>query len=297
MKILFLSQGNYPEYQGDLLFLGLRALLGADVVDVPKINILYEETFRNNPESKRTIGWGNGFTVYGLLPSLDVDRSDIQEKIKNRFFDLIIFGCSYRSKPLLMFILQYYPKKNIVFIDGDDAPTLEKELIFRGFYFKRELTQTTPGVFPISFAAPSSIILDHVPTQKSRIFSICDPRDRSTYIYKDETSYYQGYQESLFGVTTQKGGWDALRHYEILANGCVPDFHNIQECPLLTCWNLPKYELIIAQKMAAQCRNKKQPPNLDQYAELANMLLTYTKENLSDLSLAKYVLDTVRAHQ
>ena len=297
MKILYLSQGNYPEYQGDLLFLGLRTLLGADVVDVPKINILYEETFLKNPASKRKIGWGNGFTVYGLLPSLKVDRSDIPQKIKNQFFDLIIFGCSYRTKPLLTLILQYYPRKKIVFIDGDDAPTIEKELVFRGFYFKRELTQTTHGVFPISFAAPSSIILDEVPQQKSRIFSICDPRDRKTYIYKDEKSYYQGYQESLFGVTTQKGGWDALRHYEILANGCVPDFHNIQACPLLTCWNLPKYELIIAEKMAALCRTKKQSPNLDQYTEIVHMLLTYTKRNLSDVSLAKYVLDTVQTHQ
>ena len=297
MKILYLSQGTYPEYQGDLLFLGLRKLLGESVVDAPKISILYEETFRDNPESKRKIGWGNGFTVYGLLPSLEVDRSDIPQKIRTRFFDLIIYGCSYRSKPLLSLVLRHYPKNKIVFIDGDDANTIEKELVFRGIYFKRELAQTTHRVFPIAFAAPDSIIVQQVPEQKTRLFSICDPRDRSTYIYKDEESYYQGYQEALFGVTTQKGGWDALRHYEILANGCVPDFHNIEHCPLLTCWNLPKFELLIAQKMARTCREKQKTPNMNQYAELANMLLEYTQKNLSDVELAKYVLDTVRRHQ
>ena len=297
MNILYLSQGNYPEYQGDLLFLGLRKLLGSSVVDAPKIGILYEETFRENPASKRKIGWGNGFTVYGLLPSLEVDRSDIPQKIKNQFFDLIIYGCSYRTKPLLSLVLRYYPRNKIVFINGDDAPTIEKELVFRGMYFKRELMQTTHGVFPIAFAAPDSIILKNVPQQKTRLFSICDPRDRSTYIYKDEEGYYHGYQEALFGVTTKKGGWDALRHYEILANGCVPDFHNIENCPLLTCWNLPKFELLIAQKMAKKCRETQKMPNMKQYTELANMLLEYTQKNLSDVALAKYVLDTVRKNQ
>ena len=44
MNILYLSQGNYPGIQGDLLFLGLRKAAGSSVVDAPKINILYEET-------------------------------------------------------------------------------------------------------------------------------------------------------------------------------------------------------------------------------------------------------------
>jgi len=239
-----------------------------------------------------------GKWIYGLwASSVFGDRSDIPQKIQNQFFDLIIYGCSYRTKPLLSLVLRYYPSNKIVFIDGDDASTIEKEIVFRGMYFKRELEQTTRGVFPIAFAAPDSIILDEVPPQKTRIFSICDPRDRSTYIYKDEVSYYKGYQEALFGVTTKKGGWDALRHYEILANGCIPDFHNIENCPLLTCWNLPKYELLIGQRIAFQCRKKKKTPNMDQYTELSHMLLMYTQKNLSDVALAKYVIDTVRKNQ
>lgn len=297
MKILYLSHGSYPDYQGDLLFLGLRALFGSEVVDVPKIGILYEETFAENPSSKRDIGWGGGFTLYGTLPSIHVDRDDIPSKIQHQFYDLIIFGSSYRSKPLLSFILRHYPRNKIVFVDGDDVQTIEKELVFRGFYFKRELAHSTFGVFPISFAAPNFIILPGVPETKTRIFSICDPRDRTTYIYKDEQSYYQGYQEALFGVTTKKAGWDALRHYEILANGCVPDFHDIRNCPLHTCWNLPKYELIQAEKMAAQYRKTQQIPNMDHYTELANMLLEYTRKHLSDIALATYVIDTIKRNQ
>ena len=36
---------------------------------------------------------------------------------------------------------------------------------------------------------------------------------------------------------------------------------------------------------------------MKQYTELANMLLEYTQKKLSDVELAKYVLDTVRKNQ
>ena len=53
-----------------------------------------------------------------------INKCDLQEadpqKIKNQFFDLIIYGCSYRTKPLLSLVLRYYPRNKIVFIDGDD---------------------------------------------------------------------------------------------------------------------------------------------------------------------------------
>jgi hypothetical protein len=29
----------------------------------------------------------------------------------------------------------------------------------------------------------------------------------------------------------KKGGWDCLRHYEIIGNGCMPYFENIEKCP------------------------------------------------------------------
>ena len=81
MNILYLSHGKYPDYQGDILFSGLRKLLGSTVVDLPKIDILYSKTFEEDPQSIRSIGWGKGFTVYGKLPECDVDRSDLKKKI------------------------------------------------------------------------------------------------------------------------------------------------------------------------------------------------------------------------
>ena len=41
-----------------------------------------------------------------------------------------------------------------------------------------------------------------------------------------------------------KGGWDCLRHYEILMNGCIPLFLDIKNCPKDTISTLPKKKLI-----------------------------------------------------
>ncbi|MEC7984749.1 MAG: hypothetical protein VX278_06275 [Myxococcota bacterium] len=294
MKVLYLSYAEYPDYQADSLFLGLRELLGENVVDYPKIKVLYKNTFAGNPDSKKDIGWGMGFTLYGLLDDIEVDRSDIQEKIKNRFFDLVIYGGSYRATPLLLHVLRWYPKEQIVFIDGDDSSKVQKELVFRGIYFKREMHESIPNVYPISFAIPPSCIVDDVPMQKERLFSICDPRDRKTYIYDNQEDYYHGYQEAFFGVTMKKAGWDALRHYEILANGCIPFFIDLQSCPLHTCWNLPKYELTAIKQMALQSKTKRKPPNVQQYVTICSHLLEYTRNHLTTTVLGKHVLDTVK---
>ena len=54
MKILFISQGNLPEYQCDSLFHGLRLLFGDDIVDVNKISYMYKSF---PEEAKKKIIW------------------------------------------------------------------------------------------------------------------------------------------------------------------------------------------------------------------------------------------------
>jgi hypothetical protein len=46
--------------------------------------------------------------------------------------------------------------------------------------------------------------------------------------YNTEEEYYNEYKKSYFAITTKKCGWDCMRHYEILANGCIPYFLNIE---------------------------------------------------------------------
>ena len=56
---------------------------------------------------------------------------------------------------------------------------------------------------------------------------------------KMRKKYYEQYSRSLFATTTRKGGWDCLRHYEILKNNCLPFFPKIEEKPRLTMFNYP----------------------------------------------------------
>ncbi len=60
--------------------------------------------------------------------------------------------------------------------------------------------------------------------EKDQDFASLIPGVLSTYIYDTEEEYFKGYQRAFYAVTCKKAGWDCLRHYEILANGCIPYF-------------------------------------------------------------------------
>jgi len=66
----------------------------------------------------------------------------------------------------------------------------------------------------------------------------------STYAYGTEESYYDMYQTAYFSYTSKKGGWDTLRNYEIISNGSIPFFVDIENCPKHTLWNFPKERAI-----------------------------------------------------
>jgi hypothetical protein len=76
--------------------------------------------------------------------------------------------------------------------------------------------------------------------KKERRVAHSDPRDRSTYVFKTESEYYQDYQFSKYAITTKKAGWDCLRHYEIMGNSCIPLFQDIQHAPRFTMMKFPK---------------------------------------------------------
>ena len=65
-SVLFLH-ANAEDYLADSLLHGLRSLLGADVVDVPRRDSLYAV------EDQSRV-YGRGFTLYGTLPEIDVWR-------------------------------------------------------------------------------------------------------------------------------------------------------------------------------------------------------------------------------
>ncbi len=294
--MLFVSGAGMPDYQCDMLLHGLRELLGTDVVDVQRVWYLYAGDFADGSHDKAAL-YGRGFTMYGLLgDDSAVDRTDIEAKIARRFYDLIIYGSVRRCTDHIDLVLHHYPATSIVFVDGEDDTSVVPTLVGRGLYLKRELLQETPRIKPIHFAIPKQQIAT-TPTAKTRVHAHIDPNDRSTYIYADEAAYYRGYAESFFGLTQKKAGWDCLRHYEIMANGCIPDFRDIESCPIATMVPLPKHEFAAARRDIVD-RGPDfvlTPAGRARWDELWRNIDKVLRERLTTIALARYVLDAVAA--
>ena len=147
---------------------------------------------------------------------------------------------------------------------------------------------------PITFSIPKEkIVFDIVP--KEKIMSSLIPGNLSTYIYNNETDYYDEYRKSYFAITKKKGGWDCLRHYEILANGCIPFFIDIEQCPINTMALCPKDLFIEANKLCSKfiTKNIQELTNddLNEYNILRSKLLEYTKNHLTTIKMASYILE------
>jgi len=210
MKILYLTKGDHVDYQDDCLLIGLKELFGSDVVDYNKRHHNY--TSYNEDAAKKL--YGMGMSVTRVLEDVEVDRTDITSKIKNKYYDYIVYGSIWRCSDYIQKILEYYPKNKIIAVDGEDETNIHKVFDLGIPYFKRELIHNHERLFPISFAIPTCKV--NLINNKTRDVAICDPRDRSTYIYKNETDYYRGYQESRLAVTIKKAGWDCMRNVQIL---------------------------------------------------------------------------------
>jgi hypothetical protein len=147
---------------------------------------------------------------------------------------------------------------------------------------------------PISFSIPREKICD-IDIVKTKILSNLIPGDNSTYIYNTEQDYYNEYKKSYFAITKKKGGWDCMRHYEILANGCIPYFINIEQCPSNSMYSLPK-KLLIEANILYDCKFKNKNMNeitekeIYEYTILQKKLLEYTKQNLTTDKTVEYIL-------
>lgn len=95
-------------------------------------------------------------------------------------------------------------------------------------------------IHAISFAVPEEVIVPDVPA-KDRVMSRVAPREMGgTCQYSDETEYHAEYRRSYFGATRRKAGWDCMRHYEILANGCIPYFEGLDRLPTSVMHDFPR---------------------------------------------------------
>jgi hypothetical protein len=294
VKILYVASGRGEDYQRDVLFHGLRTALGADAVDVNRIASLYEQ-----PEHIKSDMYGRGYTLYGTLPDIEVDREDISAKLRRRYFDLVIYGSIHRCTTYLEDVRRQYPVTHIAYVDGEDTTAINWTLLGRGIYFKRELQHPIlPVLSPIHFAVPSVKFISDTDfednlNRKTRAVAPCDPRDRSTYVFQTEGAYYQQYRESFFGVTTRKAGWDCMRHHEIVSQGTAPLFMGLEACPIWTIHRLPREQLLQLRELYERDPEMASPATRASYAGLMREVFSYYKRTFTTEALAEYVLGVI----
>jgi hypothetical protein len=142
--------------------------------------------------------------------------------------------------------------------------------------------------YPITFSIPEEKIIKSFP-KKKRLLSNLIPGYLKTYIYYTEKDYYEEYQGSYFAMTIKKAGWDCMRHYEILANGCLPYFPGIEDCPLYTMVMLPKHLILKSNKLFEKMKKSIQL-NLKEYSELWIEMMTYLQEYLTTKKVSLSIL-------
>lgn len=240
MKILYIANNTQNDFLSDAVFHGLKSNINHEVIDLNPLWYMYSNIEKSSLVNKFH---GRGFTYYASLPEPNIDRSDILEKIRSKYFDYVVYGNLYRCMDLIDIVSNFYDKERIILLDGQDESNINTEMIDVGKYFKRELTledsKKYPSIKPISFAFPKNKMNNDVPN-KEKLLGHVIPGVSETFIYNDEDSYFTDYQSSMFAYTWKKSGWDCLRHYEIICNDCIPIFLDINHCPETNCTTLPK---------------------------------------------------------
>ncbi len=318
----------------DTLFHGLRQLLGENVVDVPKLHHMY-----TTYGGKKGDLWGRGFSVYCEMEDIPISR----EGIVVADFDYVICPIHHsmvgpeHAQEVKDFICRLnIPKEKLAVVDGWDREWLDTNLLDKCIYFKRELIDhyAAMGVKPIAFSIPKEKILsgqNRGYMLKEYMFAPLIPachhwpdpghKHLQTYTYDSEADYYQDYSRSCFAYTCKKGGWDCLRHYEIIAAGCIPYFTDIEACPRETLFNFPKDLCVTAKKLRGvypELTEKVTPPfttekvvvgtggnnlveymkinyefDINRYTELLTKFMNYARQHLTTEAMAEYILNII----
>jgi len=153
--------------------------------------------------------------------------------------------------------------------------------------------QLKTRVFTLGYAAPDELFLTEVP-EKKQLWAEVIPGFKETYRFSEEPSYYQMYANARFAYTWKKGGWDCLRHYEIIANGTIPVFPDLSNCPKETLSHLPKDLIIRASKELLPW--KELPEYHAKYQDYSKKILAESRENASCSAVATRLLKNLEAN-
>ena len=200
-------------------------------------------------------------------------------------------------------------------------------------YGKPKVCRNGAKIHPIGFAVPSNYIRSSVAEEKLFDFLPYNPRNfppggakRQPYKLSPNDEWFSRvlHERSYYAFTHKRGGWDCMRHYEILASGAVPFFPDILQCPHYSLTALPKELIFEAMKLLPHIgyvtpgtRPIRTPfvkqelhrsvnvnflelgsfdrsaLDAERYFQLAERILNHTQHFLSTKSLAAHILRVV----
>lgn len=273
------ASGCLNNYLNDLLFFGLKELYGDDVVASNVISPLYR-SLRHTVDPRHL--WGRGFTGCWLLDGEPTIERDIPAKIADRHYDVVIYGSIRDCDDHFEAVTRAYPPGKVLLVDGHDDQDLHSSFE-RHPYLKRELIHRHPNLHPVSFAIPTPKLCGTPGVQKIKTFATCVPGNVATYVFPTEEAYYADYRASLFAFTMKKHGWDCLRHYEIVANRCVPLFFDFESCPRQTMVTFPRDLCAAAVDLFKSFQEER-------YVQLEMAFFEYAVRHLTTERLGRHVM-------
>lgn len=84
---------NTQDYMADSLLHGLRTVLGDRVVDFPRRDVLYDDI----TDEQRSRAYGRGFTIFGRLPEIEIDRRWALGRALEGSFDIVVIAEIHRD--------------------------------------------------------------------------------------------------------------------------------------------------------------------------------------------------------
>ncbi|CAE8583761.1 unnamed protein product, partial [Polarella glacialis] len=147
------------------------------------------------------------------------------------------------------------------------------------------------AVFPIGISVPADLV-ESSPPRKAAVLApfVGSSRGGEVKEYRfgpfEEDKYHDFYRRHRFAETKCKGGWDALRHPEILALGTVPIFRGLAKSPPFVVPFVPKRAILEAEQKLLPYSSSMEAA----YNATVNNLLSHTRQCLSAESMAARVL-------
>lgn len=305
MKILYITTPG-EDYLQDQMLIGLRRLFGEDLVDYPRKDVLYENFAKPKEEL-----YGRGFTIWKTLPDIEMDRTDIWQRVRSGEFEEVVFGSIWRQTGMFarLFFTGMFNRSRprMRFLDGEDQPVLFAPACLCGSYFKRELTGRSlfSSVRKIGFSIPSEKIrpygvpkdrmfAKHVQCEEAYKIEEIRQNCQRKYGFSEESAYYDDIARSEYAVTMKKAGWDCMRHYEIAANGTVPCFYELDKKPEFCApHGLIDMENVVSFRTAGELMEKINYIKASGiYSRLQQNALNWARKNSCEM-LAKRMLDPI----